>query len=201
VTDKGSFKNVSNFVSSNFYNQIKDIVRNEDIFDGVDFIFETHQLNTDYVVDSVYKNFMEYDKSQRENGLIRNYNVLSIKYRSDYGDLKVDISRIKPTLSVEIVDFATLNSNLEITLGATGLNPPFQWSFTYSNVLDYDPDSIDFDSFTTSNSYILPDTSGTNLIFDIKVMDSVGVTSSFGYYSRNANDPVSINGTFSYTTL
>lgn len=201
VTDKGSFKNVSNFVSSNFYNQIKDIVRNEDIFDGVDFIFETHQLNTDYVVDSVYKNFMEYDKSQRENGLIRNYNVLSIKYRSDYGDLKVDISRIKPTLSVEIVDFATLNSNLEITLGATGLNPPFQWSFTYSSVFDYDPDSIDFDSFTTSNSYILPDTSGTNLIFDIKVMDSVGVTSSFGYYSRNGNDPVSINGTFSYTTL
>ena len=201
ISNNDSFKNVSNFVSENFYNQIKDIIRNEDIFKNIDFIFETHSLDSTYVVDPIFNNFSEYDRSQKENGSMRNYNVLSVKYKSDYGDLKVDISRIKPTFSVGMIDFSSVNSNLEITLGATGLNPPFQWSFTYSNVLTYDPDSIDVQSFTTSNSYILPDTSGTNLIFDIKVIDSIGLISNVGYYSRNGNNPISINGTFSYTTL
>ena len=132
---------------------------------------------------------------------MRNYNVLSVKYKSEFGDLKVDISRIKPTFSVEIKDFSSINSDLEITLGATGLNPPFQWSFTYSTALSYNPDSYPSQSFTTSNHYMLPDTSGTNLVFNIKVVDSVGLTSSIGYYSKNSNSPISINGTFSYTTL
>lgn len=81
------------------------------------------------------------------------------------------------------------------------MNPPFQWSFTYSTALAYDPDSTSVQAFTTSNTYILPDISGTNLIFDIKVMDSVGLTSSVGYYSRNNNTPIAIDGTFSYTTI
>ena len=201
VSTTGNFENVSNFVSAEFYDQIKSIIIGESIFEGIDFIFETHPTDSTYVVDSIYNGFLDYDKSQKDNGLLRNYNVLSVKYKSEFGDLKVDISRIKPTFSVEITDFSSINSDLEITLGATGLNPPFQWSFTYSTALSYNPDSYPSQSFTTSNHYILPDTSGTNLVFDIKVMDSVGLTSSIGYYSRNGNSPISINGTFSYTTL
>ena len=201
VSTTGNFENVSNFVSAEFYDQIKSIIIGESIFEGIDFIFETHPTDSTYVVDSIYNGFLDYDKSQKDNGLLRNYNVLSVKYKSEFGDLKVDISRIKPTFSVEIKDFSSINSDLEITLGATGLNPPFQWSFTYSTTLSYNTDSYPSQSFTTSNHYMLPDTSGTNLVFDIKVMDSVGLTSSIGYYSRNGNSPISINGTFSYTTL
>lgn len=201
VSTTGNFENVSNFVSAEFYDQIKSIIIGESIFEGIDFIFETHPTDSTYVVDSIYNGFLDYDKSQKDNGFLRNYNVLSVKYKSEFGDLKVDISRIKPTFSVEITDFSSINSDLEITLGATGLNPPFQWSFTYSTTLSYNTDSYPSQSFTTSNHYMLPDTSGTNLVFDIKVMDSVGLTSSIGYYSRNGNSPISINGTFSYTTL
>ena len=201
VSTTGNFENVSNFVSAEFYDQIKSIIIGESIFEGIDFIFETHPTDSTYVVDSIYNGFLDYDKSQKDNGFLRNYNVLSVKYKSEFGDLKVDISRIKPTFSVEIKDFSSINSDLEITLGATGLNPPFQWSFTYSTTLSYNTDSYPSQSFTTSNHYMLPDTSGTNLVFDIKVMDSVGLTSSIGYYSRNGNSPISINGTFSYTTL
>ena len=201
VSTTGNFENVSNFVSAEFYDQIKSIIIGESIFEGIDFIFETHPTDSTYVVDSIYNGFLDYDKSQKDNGFLRNYNVLSVKYKSEFGDLKVDISRIKPTFSVEITDFSSINSDLEITLGATGLNPPFQWSFTYSTALSYNPDSYPSQSFTTSNHYMLPDTSGTNLVFDIKVIDSVGLTSSIGYYSRNGNSPISINGTFSYTTL
>ena len=201
VSTTGNFENVSNFVSTEFYDQIKDIIIEESIFEDIDFIFETHPADSTYVVDSVYNGFLDYDKLQKDNGLLRNYNVLSVKYKSEFGDLKVDISRIKPTFSVEIKDFSSINSDLEITLGATGLNPPFQWSFTYSTALSYNPDSYPSQSFTTSNHYMLPDTSGTNLVFNIKVVDSVGLTSSIGYYSKNSNSPISINGTFSYTTL
>jgi hypothetical protein len=201
ISSTGVFKNVSSFVGAGFYNQIKNIILNESIFKGIDFIFEAHPIDSLYVDDKIYKDFRAYDKRQSDNGLMRNYNILSIKYKSTYGDLKVEISRIKPTLSVVIDDFSTSNSDLGITLGATGLNPPFQWSFTYSTAISYDPDSTSVQAFTTSNTYLVPDISGTNLVFDIKVMDSVGLTSSVGYYSRNNNSPIVIDGTFSYTTL
>jgi hypothetical protein len=170
----------------------------ESLFDGIDFVFETHLASSEYVIDPIYEGFLEYDRVQAERGSIRNYNILSIKYKSSHGDLKVDISTIKPSISMEMIDTP---SNLTIALGATGLNPPFQWSFTYSEASAYDPDEYSIQAFTTSNAYILPDITGTNLVFDITVMDSAGSTSSAGYYSVNAGSPISIDGTFSYTTL
>jgi hypothetical protein len=201
VTNTGAFKNVSTFVASTFYDQIINIIRNESIFEGIEFIFEKHPVDSTYVIDPLYKNFLDYDKSQREKDLIRNYSILSVKYKSTYGDLKFEISRIKPTFTADFLDFTNVGSTLELTLGATGLNPPFQWSFTYSTAANYDIDSIMVDSFTTSNSYILPDPGATNLIFDIKVMDATGLTSSIGKYSINQTDYIDVVGTFSYTTL
>ena len=201
ISTTGVFKNVSYFVSPAFYNQIRTIILNESLFEGIEFIFENHPIDSSYVDDKIYKDFRAYDKTQSENGLMRNYSILSIKYKSTYGDIKIEISRIKPTLSLSLNDVSTFGSNIEISLGATGLNPPFQWSFGYSPALSYNPDMFATQSFTTSNTYLLPDTSGTKLIFDIKVMDAVGQISNIGYYSINETDPISIAGTFSYTSL
>ena len=201
ISTTGVFRNVSNFVGAGFYNQIKSIILNESIFSGIDFIFETHTADSTYVVDEVRKGFLDYDKAQKENGLMRNYNVLSVKYKSTYGDLKVGISRIKPTFTVDITDFTSLGSSLLVTLGATGMNPPFQWAFGYSPEISYDSDMFATQSFTTSNTYNISDSGDNALIFDIKVMDVTGLTSSVGYYSINQTDPILTNGTFSYITL
>ena len=151
-------------------------------------------------MDSLYYDYSAYDKEQIENGMMRNFYVLSVRYKSEYGDLKLDISRIKPTFDMDITDLSVVGSSLEVTLGATGLNPPFQWSFTYSTAANYDVDTV-IDSFTTSNYYLLPDTSGSNLVFDIKVADATGLTSSMGYYYVNSGSSVGVDGTFSYTTI
>jgi len=198
-TNASKFESVSTFVASSFYDQISSIILGESLFAGIDFVFETHLTSSEYVIDPIYEGFLEYDRIQAESGSIRNYNILSIKYKSSHGDLKVDISTIKPSISMEMIDLPS--GNLEIALGATGLNPPFQWSFTYSEASAYDPDEYSIQAFTTSNAYIFPDITGTNLVFDITVMDSAGSTSSAGYYSVNAGSPISIDGTFSYTTL
>ena len=197
-TNAAKFESVSTFVASSFYDQISSIILEESLFTGIDFVFETHLASSEYVIDPIYEGFLEYDRIQAESGSIRNYNILSIKYKSSHGDLKVDISTIKPSIFMEMIDTP---SNLTISLGATGLNPPFQWSFTYSVASAYDPDEYSIQAFTTSNAYLLTDTTGTNLVFDITVMDSAGSTSSTGYYSVNAGSPISIDGTFSYTTL
>ena len=201
ISTTGVFRNVSNFVGAGFYNQIKSIILNESIFSGIDFIFETHPVDSTYVVDDVRKGFLDYDKTQKENGLMRNYNILSVKYKSTYGDLKVDISRIKPTFSIDITDFTSFGSSLLVTLGATGMNPPFQWAFGYSPEISYDSDMFATQSFTTSNTYSILDSPDTPMIFDVKVMDATGLTSSVGYYSINQTDPIPTNGTFSYITL
>ena len=201
ISTTGVFRNVSNFVGAGFYNQIRSIILNESIFAGIDFIFETHLADSTYVVDEVRKGFLDYDRNQKENGLIRNYNVLSVKYKSTYGDLKIGISRIKPTFTIDITDFTSFGSSLQVTLGATGMNPPFQWAFAYSPEISYEPDMFATQSFTTSNTYSISDSGGNALIFDIKVMDATGLTSSIGYYSINQTDPILTNGTFSYTTL
>ena len=195
---KPAFDSNSDFVASSFYDQITSIILGESIFEGIDFIFETLPASSEYAIDSIYSDFLEYDRTQTEIGALRNYNILSVKYKSSHGDLKLDISTIKPTLSMEMIDLST--GDIQISLGATGLNPPFQWSFTYSEATSYDTEEH-VQSFTTSNNYSFTDSTGTNLVFDIKVMDSAGSISSTGYYIVNSGAPISIDGTFSYTTL
>ena len=198
TTTKPAFNSNSDFVAPSFYDQITSIILGESIFEGIDFIFETLPASSEYAIDSIYSDFLEYDRTQTEIGALRNYNILSVKYKSSHGDLKLDISTIKPTLSMEMIDLST--GDIQISLGATGLNPPFQWSFTYSEATSYDTEEH-VQSFTTSNNYSFTDSTGTNLVFDIKVMDSAGSISNTGYYIVNSGVPISIDGTFSYTTL
>jgi hypothetical protein len=102
---------------------------------------------------------------------------------------------------VDFIDFSSVGTDLELTIGATGLNPPFQWSFGYTASSNYNRSLFSTQSFSTNNHYILPDVSGTKLVFDIKVIDSIGLSSSVGVYSVNAGGKLPFKGTFSYTTL
>jgi hypothetical protein len=201
VSSGNTFKNISNFVGENFYNQIKNAILDESLFKGIEFIFETHNRNSQYVADDISNEYGRYDNNQTNLGLIRNFNILSVKYKSTYGDLKLEISQVPPTIMVDFIDFTSVGTDLELTIGATGLNPPFQWSFGYTASSNYNSSLFSTQSFSTNNHYILPDVSGTNLVFDIKVIDSIGLSSSVGVYSVNSGNTVPFKGTFSYTTL
>ena len=102
---------------------------------------------------------------------------------------------------MDLIDYALIGTDLEVTLGATGLNPPFEWSFGYTASSYYNDNLFTTQSFSSSNNYLLPDSSGTELVFDIKVIDSIGLTSSVGVYSINGGNIIPFNGTFSYITL
>ena len=195
------FKISSDFVDRGFYDQIKDIILSEDIFSDVEFIFEIHPMNSQYVLDPIFTEYGAYDNNKMDLGLIRNFNILSVKYNSSYGDLKLEISQVKPTITVDLIDYALIGTDLEVTLGATGLNPPFEWSFGYTASSYYNDNLFTTQSFSSSNNYLLPDSSGTELVFDIKVIDSIGLTSSVGVYSINGGNIIPFNGTFSYITL
>ena len=201
VPGTSGFMNVSNFVGEGFYDQIKNIILNESIFSGIEFLFEIHPRNSQYVLDSIFKDYETYDNNQANLGLIRNFNVLSVKYKSTYGDLKLDISQVKPTITVDFIDFDSPGTDIEIFIGATGMNPPFKWAFGYTASTSYNANLFSTQSFATTTYYRLPDTSGSNLVFDIKVIDSIGLTSSVGYYVVNSGNKVPFSGTFSYTTL
>ena len=195
------FKVSSEFVNRSFYDQIKNIILSEDIFYGVEFMFETHYINSQYVSDPIFNEYSIYDNNKRDLGEIRNFNLLSVKYKSSYGNLKLEITQVKPTITVDFVDFSTPGSNLEVKLGATGLNPPFQWSFGYTASIYYNTNLFSTQSYSTTDNYLLPDTSGTDLIFSVMVIDSIGLTSNAGVYTINSGSPTTFNGTFSYTTL
>jgi len=201
VPGRIGFMNVSTFVGEGFYDQIKNIILSESIFSGIEFIFETHPRNSQYVLDPIFRDYEKYDTDQMNKGLIRNFNVLSVKYKSAYGDLKLEISQVKPTVTVDFIDFDLAGTSLEVTLGATGLNPPFQWSFGYTASSSYNAKLFANQPFSTTTNYLLPDTSGSNLVFDVKVVDSIGLTSSVGYYAVNNGSKVPFSGTFSYTTI
>lgn len=196
-----SFKNESIFVKEDFYDQIKSIILSESLFEGIEFIFETHPRNSQYASKEIFDQYGAYDDNQTNLGLIRNFNILSVKYKSEYGDLKLEISQPRPTITVDFVDFDLAGTNLELTIGATGLNPPFQWSFGYTQSSNYRSGLFSTLPFSTNNHYILPDAGGTNLVFDIKVVDSIGLTSSIGGYRVNSGNIIPFGGTFSYTTL
>jgi hypothetical protein len=88
-----------------------------------------------------------------------------------------------------------------MTLGATGINPPFQWSIGYTASSSYDPYTIEKSTYSTLDSYIIPDATGTELIFDIEVKDAAGFVSNSGYYILNGGNRTDIAGTFSYVSL
>lgn len=192
---------VGTFVSQEFYNQIKKIILEEELFSGIEFIFETHNRGSQYVIPSLEKDYAKYDIAQSEDGKMRNYNILSIKYKSTHGNLKVEIDRQKPSIVMELIDASVSGSNLLVSLGATGLNPPFQWAIGYTASSNYAASSFGSLTYSSTTGYVIPDSSGTEWVFDISVKDAIGLTSKSGYYIVNAGNTFSFAGTFSYVSL
>lgn len=189
------------FTQPTFYNQIRNIILGESLFSGVEFIFEINARGSQYIPTGIDAEFGKYDNLKSEAGLVRNPYILMIKYKSSYGDLRVDIARQVPTLIVNFIDSATPGSNLLVSLGATGINPPFQWSIGYTASSSYDPYTIQKSAYSTADSFVIPDASSTNWIFDIEVKDAAGLTSNSGYYIVNSGNQFDIRGTFSYVSL
>ena len=189
------------FTQPTFYNQIRNIILAESLFYGIDFIFEIFSRGSQYIPVSLDAEYGKYDAEKSDEGLTRNPYLLSVKYKSSSGSLKLDIDRQMPSLIVDIIDSSTPGSNLLMTLGATGINPPFQWSIGYTASSSYDPYTIDKSTYSTLDSYIIPDATGTELIFDIEVKDAAGFVSNSGYYILNGGNRTDIAGTFSYVSL
>lgn len=116
------------------------------------------------------------------NNFVNQHKQLSIKYKSIYGDIKLTLKRIYPSLIMNIVDFF-VDNKYDIQLGATGGNPPYEWS-------------IDNGPFSTDT--FIPDLDKTSDKI-IYVRDSIGLTASNGYYTLNSGSYKNIVvGTFSY---
>ena len=189
------------FTDAKFYNQIKNIIMAEELFSGIEFIFETHVRGSQYVLGDLDRDYAKYDNDRAENEEMRNYNILSIKWKSTYGNLKMEIERQKPSLIVDILDTPISGSFISVSLGATGVNPPFQWSIGYTASSKYSSFTFKESAYSSNTSFLIPDSSATDWIFGISVKDSAGLTSNAGYYTLNAGNTYSFNGTFSYVSL
>jgi hypothetical protein len=116
---------------------------------------------------------------------VNQHKQLSIKYKSIYGDIKLTLKRIYPSLVMNVIDFFDpLNLTYDLQLGATGGNPPYEWSVNNG---------------TFSDTTFVSDISKSSDI-NVFVRDSIGLTASNGYYIiNNDNDnQFKVTGTFSY---
>ena len=123
--------------------------------------------------DEIYTNF------------VNQHSELSIKYKASEGDIKVELKRIYPSLTLKFVDyFDPLITYYDIQIGATGGNPPYLWSLNGST-FSSDPTPFSLTKSTTNT---------------IVVQDSIGLTASNGYYIINGVEDYkySINGSFTY---
>ena len=116
------------------------------------------------------------------DNFINQYNALSVKYKSTYGDIKIKLDRLQPSIAMNIIDLSG-ETNRTFQMGATGGNPPYQWSFNGGN-------------FSSVQNYTVPEYSTSHIII---VRDSIGLTSSSGYYTVNSESAQTyIYGGFSY---
>lgn len=110
---------------------------------------------------------------------------LQIKYRASLGDITISLTQIYPKLIMDIYDaFDPLVNTYNLQLGATGGNPPYEFSVNGS-------------SYSTID-YYLGRTKGitTNVI----VRDAIGLTANNGYYTVNTiqENKYNVNGAFIY---
>lgn len=112
--------------------------------------------------------------------------TLSIKYMSSVGDIKLSLKTYEPSLYLDFYDaFDPGYSFYAIQLGATGGNPPYEYSVNGGG----------FNTATTVN----PVSKGSSMY--IVVRDSIGLTSSSGVYLVNSNidTPYVLTSPFAYS--
>jgi hypothetical protein len=160
-----------NVTAASYYNDIMNILYNQSLFSGAGFIFEILKKDDKYINDSTNQN----------------YDVLSIKYKQSFGNLKVSAKQTVPTLLFDISNSPS-DSNLTFVLSATAGHPPYQYAFGYISGTYSSPLS----SFTTTVTYTANKTfaqnnNDTKMYFQIYTKDSYGITSSKSTYTLNSN--------------
>lgn len=173
-----------NITASNYYNEIMNIIYSQSLFSGADFIFEVLKENDNYISDD----------------LNQNYDVLSIKYRSSFGSLKISAKQTQPILLFNIENSYS-DSNITFTLSATSGHPPYEYAFGYTSGTY----SSGLSAFTSSiTTYIASKTfaqniSDTKILFEIYTKDSYGITSSKSNYTLNSGtEQTTVSNIFYY---
>lgn len=128
----------------------------------------------------IYKRALE--PSEIFSSFTNQYRALSVKYQAAYGDIKIKLDTIQPSIAMNIIDLSG-ETNRTFQMGATGGTAPYQWSFDGGN-------------FSSVQNYTVPNYSTGHIII---VKDAVGLTSSSGYYTVNHEPALTyISGAFSY---
>jgi hypothetical protein len=102
--------------TNNYYDQVINLISNNSLFSGADFIFEVLPKGSNYINDVM-------------DPL---YDVLSIKYKSSYGNIKISVTQLEPILLFDIENSSSGN-NITFILSATAGHPPYQYSFGYTS--------------------------------------------------------------------
>lgn len=116
---------------------------------------------------------------------VAGHSLLSIRYKEKEGDIKLEIVQNIPRLLVDIYDFNDpLYPVYQLNLTASGGNPPYLFSYNGS-------------AFSSVNEYTAIPKPSSNYVI---VKDSIGLTSSFGYYIINSviEYKTEIDGPFLY---
>ena len=112
------------------------------------------------------------NESEVRSNFISEHQTLLVKYRSREGDLKLTLKTDEPRLYLDFYDMMDPGyAFYTLELGATGGNPPYEFSYNGS-------------AFSPTTSYsTIP--KGTTLYIVVK--DSIGITASNGKYLVNTN--------------
>ena len=175
---KGNTTIVENYIISkdNYYEEIINIIYNLDLFSGANFIFEVLDANSKYL-------------NLNLNNKIGNtaYDVLSIKYKSSYGDIKISATQIKPILLFDIENSSSA-TNITFVLSATSGHPPYEYSFGYnSGTYSYTPSAYSFDDTYYASKQGALNNYDSKIQLKIYVKDSYGAISEKGQYTLNSN--------------
>jgi hypothetical protein len=160
----------------NYYEQIINIIYNHSLFSGADFIFEILDSNSNDLND---------DLNNKLDGV--SYDVLSIKYKSSYGNIQIITTQIKPILLFDIQNSSS-STNIIFVLSATSGHPPYEYSFGYTSGFTVVPRT----SYSTDVTYYADkqgalDNIESKIKLEIYVRDSYGATSQGGQYTLNSN--------------
>jgi len=176
-----------NIKAATYYNDIINIIYNNSLFSGANFIFEILKKDDNYINDDVNQN----------------YDVLSIKYKSSFGNIKISAKQTQPTLLFNLDNIAS-DQNLTFILSATSGHPPYEYAFGYTSGTYSSPLTTFTSSVTTyiASKTFAQNSNETKMLFEIYTKDSYGITSSKSTYTLNSEtEQTTVNSTFYYEFL